>query len=361
MPGAVRDRRLNPLKGPPLVAACRAGSADLSTRRQPNVTIVYVNPHYGTLRDMEMAPAGSVPSVSVGGAAALVERFLAGRTDSTRDAYKRDVEDFATWMGAEPAEAVAQLLASRPGDANALVLDYANQLREAGRSSATINRHLAALRSLVKMARMLGLVSWSIEVSGDKVQRYRDTRGPGLHGVRRLVAHVSDQEGDKAVRDRAIIRLLHDLALRRGEVASLDLEHVDLGAVTVSILGKGRKGRELLTLPPETAAALDDWIDARGGEPGALFINFDRAGKGERLTATSVYRIVRVLGDQAGVRVRPHGLRHSAITTVLDLSHGDLRVAQRFSRHLDVRTLIAYDDNREDLGGKMARMVAAAL
>jgi integrase/recombinase XerC len=46
---------------------------------------------------------------------------------------------------------------------------------------------------------------------------------------------------------------------------------------------------------------------------------------------------------------------------VLDFSHGDVRAAARFSRHADIRTLTVYDDNRDDVGGKRARLVAAAL
>ncbi len=116
-----------------------------------------------------------------------------------------------------------------------------------------------------------------------------------------------------------------------------------------------------ITLPPETIAALRAWLEQRGLEPGPLFINFDRAGKGRRLASTSIYRIVRELGEQVQVRARPHGLRQAAITAVLDLSHGDVRAAARFSRHADIRTLTVYDDNRQDLGGKMARLVAASL
>jgi integrase/recombinase XerC len=129
----------------------------------------------------------------------------------------------------------------------------------------------------------------------------------------------------------------------------------------VAVRGKGREGLEQLTLPQETGATLRAWVAVRGSEPGPLFTNVDRAGKGHRLTATSVYRMVRDLGVQAGVKARPHGLRHSAITTALDMNGGDVRAAQRFSRHLDLRTLSVYDDNREDLGGQMARLVAAAL
>ena len=56
---------------------------------------------------------------------------------------------------------------------------------------------------------------------------------------------------------------------------------------------------------------------------------------------------------------RPHGLRHAAITEALNLTKGDVRRVQRFSRHKDVRVLNRYDDNREDLGGEVARLVSA--
>ena len=71
------------------------------------------------------------------------------------------------------------------------------------------------------------------------------------------------------------------------------------------------------------------------------------------------YRLVRRLGASVGVTARPHGLRHTAITAALDLT-GDLRAVQRFSRHRDVRVLTRYDDNRQDLGGDVARRVAAS-
>jgi integrase/recombinase XerC len=47
--------------------------------------------------------------------------------------------------------------------------------------AATINRRLAALRSLVKLTNTLGLVSWTLAVENVKAQAYRDTRGPGLN------------------------------------------------------------------------------------------------------------------------------------------------------------------------------------
>jgi integrase/recombinase XerC len=225
--------------------------------------------------------------------------------------------------------------------------------------AATINRRLAAIRSLVKLSRTLGMVPWSLEVENLKVHAYRDTRGPGRQGFRLLIEVTEARTDGKALRDRAALRLLHDLALRRAEVVAMDLEDVNLEAGTVAILGKGRTQKELLSLPEPTKATLSAWMGARGTKPGPLFVNFDRAGKGERLTGTGLYLVVRNLGKKAGITVRPHGLRHAGITEALDLTNGNIRAVQRYSRHRDMRILSLYDDNRTDLGGDVARLVAA--
>lgn len=298
----------------------------------------------------------------------LVAAFFAGRNPRTLRAYRQDLADFAAFLGTPDVRVAADtLLGGGHGAANARVIAYRAALVDRGLSPATINRRLAAVRSLVKLARTMGLVPWSLEVDSVATMRYRDTRGPGAAGVARLLAVLADRDDDKAVRDRAILALLYDMALRRGEVVALDAEHVDLAAGTLSILGKGRKERETLTIPEPTHRRLAAWLERRGDAPGPLFRNMDPAGKGKdgdrdgRLTGTSLYRIVRDLGQAAGVRARPHGLRHAAITDALDATNGNVRAVQQFSRHRDVRVLTRYDDNREDLGGVIARQVASRL
>ena len=54
-------------------------------------------------------------------------------------------------------------------------------------------------------------------------------------------------------------------------------------------------------MPAPTKAALEAWIQARGTEEGPLFVNFDRAGKGGRLTGSAVHFIVRGLGTKAAL------------------------------------------------------------
>ena len=291
--------------------------------------------------------------------AGLIRAFLEGRNPKTLLAYRQDLESFRRYVEAPSLENAARtLLSQRLGEANRIAIGYRAALSEAKLSPARINRRLAAVRSLVKLARTLGIAPWTLEIKNVRSQSYRDTRGPGALGIRRLLGALKETSGPKAARDRAILRLLHDLGLRRNEVVTLNLEDVDLTAGTIAVLGKGRTQKETLTLPEPTKAALGEWLACRGNEPGALFTNFDRARKGARLSGTSLYRIIRDLGTVVGLRVRPHGIRHAAITEALDLTRGDVRAVQRFSRHKDLRILNAYDDSREDLAGKVARLVA---
>ena len=172
-----------------------------------------------------------------------------------------------------------------------------------------------------------------------------------------MLAALEARGDRKAIRDRAIIRLLYDLGLRRAEVCSLDIEDVDLVGGAIEVLGKGNTQKIRLTLPPETKDALGAWISASGNTNGPVFTNFDRCGR--RITGKGLYLVIRKLGEVVGIEVRPHGLRHAAITEALDVTGGDVRRVQKFSRHRDVRTLTTYDDNRTDMAGEVAKMVAA--
>src|SRR5207244_1996027 len=152
-----------------------------------------------------------------------------------------------------------------------------------------------------------------------RAEPYRDTRGPGADGFRRLLEQLARRSDTKAVRDRVLLRLLFDLGLRRSEVVLLDLADWDREKGTLAVLGKGRTAKVQLTLPFPTRTTLEAWLAVRGDEPGPLFGSLDRARKGTgRLTGAGLYALVRHLGKQAGLKVWPHGLRHSAITEALD-------------------------------------------
>ena len=93
------------------------------------------------------------------------------------------------------------------------------------------------------------------------------------------------------------------------------------------VLSKGRSEREAMTIPANVKQALSAWLRLRDTDaPDApLFVALDNHSRGtsKRITGAGIFHIIRRLGDQAGLKVRPHGLRHTAITAALDAFNGD--------------------------------------
>jgi len=283
----------------------------------------------------------------------LVENALTALKPATRRAYGEDLAAFAAWMGApDVAAACSQLTALPHGEANALAFEYRSDLVNRKLSASTVNRALAAIKFVAKMARLGGRIAWELEVPSLRVETYRDTLGPGRASVSDVVRDLEARDGPLAARNLAILGLLFNQGLRRGEVAALDVQHLDPERGRLSILGKGRAGREWVTLARGTCDYLDRWLARRGSGPGPLFFSLDRASGGVRLSATSIYRMVRGCGLG-----RPHGLRHSAITAALEATNGNIAEVMKFSRHKDPKVLMRYDDNRKDVAGDIASRI----
>jgi integrase/recombinase XerC len=295
----------------------------------------------------------------------VVYTFLTGRSKATVRAYQRDLEDFRQFTGAATVERAAEVfLQAGQGQANAIALRYRAHLLDRGLQPATVNRRLAALRSLVKLARLFGLVVWELETPNVRHEAYRDTRGPGKNVVREMLKQASLGTSPRLRRDCAILHLLYDLGLRRGEVVALDLADVELPQSRIQVRGKGRREKTPLTLPLPTLHALTEWLALRGETPGPLFTNFDRAKKGDgRLTADHVYRIVRNAGEQVGVKTRPHGLRHTAITEACKVAQSvgiGLEEVLDFSRHKSLQVLMLYRDRERNVQGQLATLIASS-
>jgi integrase/recombinase XerC len=313
--------------------------------------------------------AAPSPALASTDAATLIEAFLASLSKNTLKAYTTDLQDFAMYLGvATISEAASMFMAGGQGQANLAALKYRSDLEARGLAPATVRRRLAALKSMCKMARILGHISWKLEVQGPKVKPLRDTRGCGLQGYRLLLDAATMQKNRaKAVRDVAMLRLLGDRGLRRAEVTTLDVEDLDVDGERLAVTGKGDHGqKEWLTIAPETMTTIRKWLDTRSllGSPGngPLFISFDHRAKGKRITPAGLYDVMAKLGKTAGVERRnPHGLRHTSITAVLDITNGDVRSAQRFARHASPQTTVMYDDARSDIAGAAARLLAAKI
>lgn len=237
-----------------------------------------------------------------------------------------------------------------------LAARYRECMMQRGLQANTINRRLAAVKSMVRMARRLEMCDWTLtEVEGLKVKPYKDTRGVSAHQYRLILLGVQRWTVAGA-RNYAILVLLWEAGLRRSELVGCDVRHFDAVGRRLSILGKGREEREWIDLTENAVMAVSQWLEQRGEcqQSDPLFVALDRANFGKRLSGTSVYRIVRALAKEAGVSeiFGPHKVRHSGVTTYLELTDGDLRGAQSFSRHANLNTLKFYDDNRQQLQKK---------
>ena len=210
---------------------------------------------------------------------------MSGRNPRTLRAYRFDLDDFARFAKAPSlAAAVEALLTGGHGLANRVALAYLQNLKLRNLAPATIARRLAALRSLVKVARLIGRITWSIDVESPKVTPYRNTAGPGQEGWREI----------------------HDEAKRRAKVPRLEIEGKrNLALLACSTIGscaaarrwpwtwptstecralridrhrrQGQGEPESITLNKRTRDALKDWISVRGPGPEPLLIRLDRA------------------------------------------------------------------------------------
>ncbi len=288
------------------------------------------------------------------------------RSPATRRAYKADLHDF---FGCPPGQVPPQAEVrefvgqSVPQLAQRLIL-YREEMRVRGLAPATINRRLAAVRSLLKISYKLGLAQTDGRnlVDGEKSRSYRDTRGTDVDNLKRLLA-LPDRTSLRGKRDYALLRLLCDNALRRAEICALDVADFVAAERRLAITGKGRGEREWVTLHATSAAATALYLAASGHQDGPLFLTCDHRPRlaGTRLTPGGLYDVVGTYGKRIGLKLSPHKLRHSAITAALNATGGDVRRVQRLSRHVKLETLTIYDDNRADHQGEITTILGDLL
>jgi integrase/recombinase XerC len=321
--------------------------------------------------DLIPVSQSSGPLVRQGGitVADVIDAWLSGRNANTVKAYVRDMNDFARVRSPRKPDRVAvaaELLTNGRGVATKIALEYLADMNQRGLSTATISRRYSMLRSLIATANELEFIDWSLATKGPKVERYRDTRGPGHDGFALLIAVAKASKTPAGKRDAALMRLMYDLLLRVGECVSLDLEHVELDSEKpcVHVIGKGRTARQPITLSTSAAAAIRDWIAVRGDAPGPLFTRCDPGAIPDwvdRLSIHGVEMMIARRSHKAGLpkKAKPHGLRHAGITRLLDLTDGNVRAVAKASRHLKVETLLIYDDARTDVAGELAELLGA--
>ena len=243
-----------------------------------------------------------------------------------------------------------------------------SRLADGRYAPATANRHLAALRGVLKECWRLGYVTadaFRRAADLEAIRGLRLPRGRALKGgeVRALfdscVQPARPAQAMIAARDAALLAILYGSGLRRAEVVALDLEHVDREHGTITVRGKGNKER-LGYITGGGLAALHDWLAVRGEAPGPLFWPVHRSGRlgpPRRQTAQALRELTRRRGLLAQVSAfSPHDLRRTFIGDLLDAG-ADLSVVQQLAGHAQVQTTARYDRRGEVAKKKAAHLV----
>lgn len=258
---------------------------------------------------------------------AAIERYLTSPalSDSTRRAYRVDVEEFASWLesrGTSLDEVDVRTLAEYAADLGGA---------RAGRSPrrlapTTIARKLAAVRSFLRFT--LG----PARVPDARLAPRRPRRLPVAPTLEEVDAEFErlGSEEPLAIRNRALAELIYSAGLRSREAVELDLADVDFDSEAVRVLGKGGKER-VVPLGEEAAYRLGRWLQVRpqlaGGAENALFIS----ARGRRLDTSTVRRLLP----------HPHRFRHAFATHLLE-GGADLRTIQELLGHSSLSTTQVY-------------------
>jgi site-specific recombinase XerD len=271
-------------------------------------------------------------------ASAAIERYLASPalSESTRRAYRVDVEEFAAWLEARGTSLDAV-------DVRTLS-DYAAELgtARAGRNPrklapATIARKLAAVRAFLRFT--LG----PARVPDARLAPRLPRRLPVAPKPEEVDAELDrlGSDGPLQIRNRALAELIYSAGLRSREAVDLDLADADFDGELVRVLGKGGKER-VIPLGEEAAYWLGRWLRVRPelavGAENALFIS----ARGRRLDTSTVRRLLP----------HPHRFRHAFATHLLE-GGADLRTIQELLGHSSLSTTQVYSH----VDGKRLRRV----
>lgn len=263
-----------------------------------------------------------------------------GLSDNTIQSYQRDLNQYFAFL--EEKKVTSWDVIDRY-----LVLDFLEELRNKGKSSATIIRMVSTLRKFhqfLRQERMTDNDPMQHIDTPKKTQKLPKTLS--IKEVEKII-ESPDTTDYLGIRDRAILEVMYATGLRVTELISLKLDDLHLSLGLLQTLGKGDKER-IIPLGDEAIKWIEIYLEKSRPEllaknkkekPSTLFLNY----KGEGFSRQGIWKNLKVYVTQAGIEkeVTPHTLRHSFATHLLE-NGADLRVVQELLGHADISTTQIY-------------------
>ena len=223
---------------------------------------------------------------------------------------------------------------------------YQQHLAARLKSPASRARALVAIRSWLRWIAREGLIERDLSngITLPKLEQ-RLPKPIDPDELSRLLAALP-HESLIEKRDRALVQFLVSTGCRISEALALDRTDFPRSGTRLVVTGKGSKQRSVY-LTADARAAMEEYLTAREDACLAMFINFDRSAEDDRerrLTAAGARYIVKQIRRELGAWSfkSPHVARHTAATTLLEVTGGDVRLVQEVLGHANLNTLQGY-------------------
>lgn len=249
----------------------------------------------------------------------------------THRSYERAVSDFIAWINASDLESFSRVA----------VLKYLKYMTDKGASVSSVNQNLSAIKRLAHEATDNNMLD---EVTMQSIHRVKKHKVRGKQVGTWLSKEQAQQMIDapnrdtlKGARDRAILAVLIGCGLRRGELVSLNVDHIQLRKgrwVIANLMGKHTSIRTV-PMAKWVKQAIDLWLEKSGITDGVLFPPMRRGGHilSGRMTEQGVWEIV--LGYSVVDDITPHDLRR----TFAKLAHASGSPIEQIQKSLGHRTV----------------------
>lgn len=161
---------------------------------------------------------------------------------------------------------------------------------------------------------------------------------PEIKTLLRIIGETETKRYDTVARNKAMILLMLDSGLRRGEVVGLTFGGLNLDDNEMLVWANKTQSSRLVPVGHASKTALLEYIEQRGqGKPNdSVFLTVH----GEPVTVHTVDLFFARLKKRFGDRLHPHLLRHTFGRHYIN--RGELRKLQKIMGHSDVRTTATY-------------------